>query len=154
MLPFCDAVCSCHSSTSRYGKTSPWDEAEPVCVLVGFSREGGKRRGGNTRGMTCPIVAVWSRGGVWASPGVSLDVCLCNISIQIHILLGKEGEGEPTFSSTSKSSLTAKETKLYCHSPRLDISGGCGQDTKKVVEEAGREALLIPGDLSEESHCK
>lgn len=66
---------------------------------------------------------------------------------------GESGEKSPV-SLTSESPLTAKETKVYCQRPRLDISGGSEQDTKKVVEEAGREALLIPGDLSEESHCK
>jgi hypothetical protein len=28
------------------------------------------------------------------------------------------------------------------------------QETKKVVEEAGVQAILIPGDLSEEAICK
>ncbi|GHD13139.1 SDR family oxidoreductase [Tianweitania populi] len=28
------------------------------------------------------------------------------------------------------------------------------QDTAKLVEEAGRKAILVPGDISEESHCK
>jgi NAD(P)-dependent dehydrogenase (short-subunit alcohol dehydrogenase family) len=28
------------------------------------------------------------------------------------------------------------------------------QDTAKLVEKAGRKAILVPGDISEESHCK
>ncbi|MBS9722436.1 SDR family oxidoreductase [Tianweitania sp. BSSL-BM11] len=28
------------------------------------------------------------------------------------------------------------------------------QDTAKLVEEAGRKAILMPGDIAEESHCK
>ena len=28
------------------------------------------------------------------------------------------------------------------------------QETKKVVEEAGRKAILIPGDIAEEEHIK
>ena len=30
----------------------------------------------------------------------------------------------------------------------------CLQDTQKVVEEAGRQALLVPGDLSEDANCQ
>lgn len=28
------------------------------------------------------------------------------------------------------------------------------QETKKVVEEAGRKAILIPGDIASEDHIK
>ena len=28
------------------------------------------------------------------------------------------------------------------------------EETKKVVEEAGRQALLLPGDLSEDARCR
>lgn len=28
------------------------------------------------------------------------------------------------------------------------------QETKKVVEEAGRKAILIPGDIASEDHVK
>ena len=30
----------------------------------------------------------------------------------------------------------------------------CLQETQKIVEEAGRQALLVPGDLSEDANCQ
>jgi hypothetical protein len=30
----------------------------------------------------------------------------------------------------------------------------CAQETQRVVEEAGRKAVLVPGDLSEDETCQ